>query len=430
MERVYLNKIGEHVGKEVEIKGWLYNKRSSGRIQFLIIRDGTDLIQGVLVRDEVAPEVFEAAKNLTQESSIIVRGTINEDKRSVSGYEMTITDLEIIQIAEEYPITPKEHGVDFLLDRRHLWLRSQKQHAVMLVRNEIIKASRQFFDDRDFILIDAPILTPAACEGTSTLFETDYFDEKAYLSQSGQLYMEAAAMAFGKVYCFGPTFRAEKSKTRRHLMEFWMIEPEVAFADMDDNMDLQEEYVCYIVQQVLKNRRRELEILERDISKLENVVAPFPRISYDEALEILRKNGVEKEWGEDLGGADETIIANQFDRPVFVHRYPTEIKAFYMKPDPERPEVVLGSDMLAPEGYGEIIGGGERISDPELIMERLYAHNLPEEDYAWYLDLRRFGTVPHSGFGLGLERAVSWICGLSHLREAIPFPRLINRLYP
>lgn len=430
MERVYLNKIGEHVGKEVEIKGWLYNKRSSGRIQFLIIRDGTDLIQGVVVRDEVPTEVFEAARSLTQESSIIVRGTIHEDKRSVSGYEMTVTDLKIIQIADEYPITPKEHGVDFLLDRRHLWLRSQKQHAVMLVRNEVIKASRQFFDDRDFILMDAPILTPAACEGTSTLFETDYFDEKAYLSQSGQLYMEAAAMAFGKVYCFGPTFRAEKSKTRRHLMEFWMIEPEVAFADMDDNMDLQEEYVCYIVQQVLKNRRRELEILERDISKLENVVAPFPRISYDEALDILRENGVEKEWGEDLGGADETIIASKFDRPVFVHRYPTAIKAFYMKPDPERPEVVLGSDLLAPEGYGEIIGGGERISDPELILQRLHEHELPEEDYAWYLDLRKFGTVPHSGFGLGLERAVSWICGLSHLREAIPFPRLINRLYP
>lgn len=430
MERVYLNKIGEHVGKEVEIKGWLYNKRSSGRIQFLIIRDGTDLIQGVLVRDEVPTEVFEAAKTLTQESSLIVRGVVHEDERSVSGYEMTITDLEIVQIAEEYPITPKEHGVDFLLDRRHLWLRSQKQHAVMLVRNEIIKASRQFFDDRDFILMDAPILTPAACEGTTTLFETDYFEEKAYLSQSGQLYMEAAAMAFGKVYCFGPTFRAEKSKTRRHLMEFWMIEPEVAFADMEDNMQLQEDYVCYIVQQVLQNRRKELEILERDISKLEAVVAPFPRISYDEALEILRKNGVEKEWGEDLGGGDETIIANQFDRPVFVHRYPTEIKAFYMKPDPERPEVVLGSDLLAPEGYGEIIGGGERISDPELIMQRLREHNLPEEDYAWYLDLRRYGTVPHSGFGMGLERAVSWICGLSHLREAIPFPRLINRLYP
>ncbi|NMA60700.1 MAG: asparagine--tRNA ligase [Firmicutes bacterium] len=430
MERVYLNKIGEHVGKEVEIKGWLYNKRSSGRIQFLIIRDGTDLIQGVLVRDEVPTEVFEAAKTLTQESSLIVRGVVHEDERSVSGYEMTITDLEIVQIAEEYPITPKEHGVDFLLDRRHLWLRSQKQHAVMLVRNEIIKASRRFFDDRDFILMDAPILTPAACEGTTTLFETDYFEEKAYLSQSGQLYMEAAAMAFGKVYCFGPTFRAEKSKTRRHLMEFWMIEPEVAFADMEDNMQLQEDYVCYIVQQVLQNRRKELEILERDISKLEAVVAPFPRISYDEALEILRKNGVEKEWGEDLGGGDETIIANQFDRPVFVHRYPTEIKAFYMKPDPERPEVVLGSDLLAPEGYGEIIGGGERISDPELIMQRLREHNLPEEDYAWYLDLRRYGTVPHSGFGMGLERAVSWICGLSHLREAIPFPRLINRLYP
>lgn len=430
MERVYLNKIGEHVGKEVEIKGWLYNKRSSGRIQFLIIRDGTDLIQGVLVRDEVPTEVFEAAKTLTQESSLIVRGVVHADERSVSGYEMTITDLEIVQIAEDYPITPKEHGVDFLLDRRHLWLRSQKQHAVMLVRNEIIKASRRFFDDRDFILMDAPILTPAACEGTTTLFETDYFEEKAYLSQSGQLYMEAAAMAFGKVYCFGPTFRAEKSKTRRHLMEFWMIEPEVAFADMEDNMQLQEDYVCYIVQQVLQNRRKELEILERDISKLEAVVAPFPRISYDEALEILRENGVEKEWGEDLGGGDETIIANQFDRPVFVHRYPTEIKAFYMKPDPERPEVVLGSDLLAPEGYGEIIGGGERISDPELIMQRLREHNLPEEDYAWYLDLRKYGTVPHSGFGMGLERAVSWICGLSHLREAIPFPRLINRLYP
>lgn len=430
MKWAYLSEVGEHVGQEIEIRGWLYNKRSSGRIQFLIIRDGTDLIQGVLVRDEVSAEVFEAAKTLTQESSIIVRGIVRTDERSVSGYELSITDLEIVQIADEYPITPKEHGVDYLMDRRHLWLRSQKQHAVMLVRNEIIKASRQFFDDRGFVLMDAPILTPSACEGTSTLFETDYFDEKAYLSQSGQLYMEAAAMAFGKVYCFGPTFRAEKSKTRRHLMEFWMIEPEVAFADMEDNMQLQEEYVCYIIQQVLKNRKKELEILERDISKLEAVVAPFPRISYDEALEILRKNGVEKEWGEDLGGGDETIIASQFDRPVFVHRYPTEIKAFYMKPDPDRPDVVLGSDLLAPEGYGEVIGGGERISDPELLLERIREHKLPEEDYAWYIDLRKYGTVPHSGFGMGLERAVSWICGLSHLREAIPFPRLINRLYP
>lgn len=430
MKWVYLSEVGEHVGQEIEIRGWLYNKRSSGRIQFLIIRDGTDLIQGVLVRDEVSAEVFEAAKTLTQESSIIVRGIVRTDERSVSGYELSITDLEIVQIADEYPITPKEHGVDYLMDRRHLWLRSQKQHAVMLVRNEIITASRQFFDDRGFVLMDAPILTPSACEGTSTLFETDYFDEKAYLSQSGQLYMEAAAMAFGKVYCFGPTFRAEKSKTRRHLMEFWMIEPEVAFADMEDNMQLQEEYVCYIIQQVLKNRKKELEILERDISKLEAVVAPFPRISYDEALEILRKNGVEKEWGEDLGGGDETIIASQFDRPVFVHRYPTEIKAFYMKPDPDRPDVVLGSDLLAPEGYGEVIGGGERISDPELLLQRIREHKLPEEDYAWYIDLRKYGTVPHSGFGMGLERAVSWICGLSHLREAIPFPRLINRLYP
>ena len=430
MERVYLKRIGEHVGEEVEIRGWLYNKRSSGKIQFLIIRDGTDLIQGVLVKSEVPEEIFEAAKTLTQESSLIVRGLVKEEPRSVSGYELSITGLEIIQIAEEYPITPKEHGVEYLMDRRHLWLRSQRQHAIMLIRNEIIKASRQFFDDRDFLLIDAPILTPAACEGTSTLFETDYFDEKAYLSQSGQLYMEAAAMAFGKVYCFGPTFRAEKSKTRRHLMEFWMIEPEIAFADMDENMQVQEDYVCYIVQQVLKNRRKELEILERDLSKLESIVAPFPRISYDEAIATLQKNGVEITWGDDLGGGDETIIANQFDRPVFVHRYPTEIKAFYMKPDPERPEVVLGSDLLAPEGYGEIIGGGERISDPELLMQRLKEHNLPEEEYAWYTDLRRYGTVPHSGFGLGLERTVAWVCGLPHLREAIPFARLINRLYP
>lgn len=430
MERVYLKRIGEHVGNEVEIRGWLYNKRSSGRIQFLIIRDGTDLIQGVLVKAEVSEAVFEAAKTLTQESSVIVRGVVREEPRSLSGYELSVTDLKILQIAEEYPITPKEHGVEYLMDRRHLWLRSQKQHAVMLIRNEVIKASRRFFDERDFVLIDAPILTPASVEGTSTLFETDYFEDKAYLSQSGQLYMEAAAMAFGKVYCFGPTFRAEKSKTRRHLMEFWMIEPEVAFLDMDGNMDLQEEYVCYIVQQVLKNRRKELELLERDISKLEAIVAPFPRISYDEAIELLQREGADVTWGADFGGGDETIIANQFDRPVFVHRYPTAIKAFYMQPDPERPEVVLGSDLLAPEGYGEIIGGGERIYDLDIIQQRIREHNLPEEQYAWYIDLRRYGTVPHSGFGLGLERTVAWICGLPHLREAAPFPRLINRIYP
>ncbi|MDI9459068.1 asparagine--tRNA ligase [Candidatus Darwinibacter acetoxidans] len=430
MERTYLKHIAQHEGREVEIRGWLYNKRSSGKILFLIIRDGTGMIQGVVVKSEVAPEVFEAAKSLTQESSLIVRGTVRKEPRSVGGYELSVSELEIIQIAEEYPITPKEHGVEYLMDRRHLWLRSQKQHAIMLVRNELIKATRKFFDDRDFVLIDAPILTPAAAEGTTTLFETDYFEDKAYLSQTGQLYMEAAAMAFGKVYCFGPTFRAEKSKTRRHLMEFWMIEPEIAFADNEENMRIQEEYVSYLVQHALQNCRRELEILERDTSKLENVVPPFPRISYDEAVEILQKNGSEIQWGEDLGGGDETIIANQFDRPVFVHGYPAEIKAFYFKPHPERPEIVLGSDLLAPEGYGEIIGGGERISDLDLLMQRLKEHNLPEENYQWYLDLRRYGSVPHSGFGLGLERTVSWICGLSHLREAIPFPRLLNRLYP
>ncbi len=430
MKRVYLNKIGDHVGEEVEIRGWLYNKRSSGRIQFLIIRDGTDLIQGVLVKNDVPEEVFEAAHSLTQESSVIVRGIARSDERAPTGFELAITDLEIVQIAEEYPITPKEHGVEYLMNHRHLWLRSEKQRAVMLIRNEMIKLSRQFYDDRDFVLIDSPILTPAAVEGTTTLFETDYFDSKAYLSQSGQLYLEAAIMAFGKVYCFGPTFRAEKSKTRRHLMEFWMIEPEVAFADMDDNMELQEEYVSFLVQGVLRNRRRELEVLERDIARLENVTAPFPRISYDEAVELLQKSGSDIQWGEDLGGADETIIAREFDRPVFVHRYPTGIKAFYMKPDPERPEVVLGSDLLAPEGYGEIIGGGERIADPDLLRRRIEEHSLPAENYAWYVDLRRYGTVPHSGFGMGLERAVAWVCGLGHLREAIPFPRLINRIYP
>ena len=430
MKSVYLKHIGDHVGEEVEIRGWLYNKRSSGKIQFLIIRDGTDLIQGVVVKAEVSEEVFAAAKSLTQESSLIVRGIVRAEPRSVSGYELTVTDIEVLQIAEEYPITPKEHGIEYLMDRRHLWLRSQKQHAIMLIRNEIIKASRQFFDDRDFVLVDAPILTPASVEGTSTLFETDYFDDKAYLSQSGQLYMEAAAMAFGKVYCFGPTFRAEKSKTRRHLMEFWMIEPEVAFLDVDGNMDLQEEYVCYLIQQVLKNRRKELETIGRDISKLEAIKAPFPRISYDEAVQILHDNGVDFTWGDDFGAPDETLIASKFDQPVFVHRYPTDIKAFYFQPDPNRPEVVLGSDLLAPEGYGEIIGGGERIHDLDLIEQRLQEHNLPAEQYAWYVDLRRYGTVPHSGFGLGLERTVSWICGLPHLREAVPFARMLNRIYP
>jgi len=429
-ERVYLKHIGRHVGREVEIRGWLFNKRSSGKIMFLIIRDGTGMIQGVVVKSEVPEEVFAAAKSLTQESSLIVRGVVREEPRSLSGYELSVTGLEIVQVAEEYPITPKEHGVEYLLDRRHLWLRSRRQHAIMLVRNELIKATRKFFDERDFVLIDAPILTPASVEGTTTLFETDYFDEKAYLSQSGQLYMEAAAMAFGRVYCFGPTFRAEKSKTRRHLMEFWMIEPEMAFCDNEENMRLQEEYVSYLVQHVLENCRPQLEILERDISKLEAVVPPFPRLSYDEAVELLQQHGSEIKWGDDLGAPDETIIASQFDKPVFIHGFPTQIKAFYFQPHPKRPEIVLGSDLLAPEGYGEIIGGGERIHDLDLLMQRLKEHNLPQEQYEWYLDLRRYGSVPHSGFGLGLERTVSWICGLAHLREAIPFPRMLNRIYP
>jgi len=430
VEQVYLKHIGQHVGSEVEIRGWLYNKRSSGKILFLIIRDGTDLIQGVVVKSEVPQEVFEGAKRLTQESSLIVRGVVREEPRAVSGYELAVTDLEIVQLAEEYPITPKEHGVEYLLGRRHLWLRSRKQHAIMLVRNELIKATRKFFDERDFVLIDAPILTPASVEGTTTLFETDYFDDKAYLSQSGQLYMEAAAMAFGKVYCFGPTFRAEKSKTRRHLMEFWMIEPEMAFYDQEDNMKLQEEYVSYLVQHVLEHCQKELAVLERDITKLEKVVPPFPRLSYDQAVEMLQKNGSDIQWGEDLGAPDETIIANHFDKPVFIYGFPTEIKAFYFKPDPQRPEIVLGSDLLAPEGYGEIIGGGERIADLDLIVQRIREHNLPEEHYQWYIDLRKYGSVPHSGFGLGLERTVAWICGLAHLREAIPFPRMLNRIYP
>lgn len=430
VERILLKHIGRHVGTEVEIRGWLYNKRSSGKILFLIIRDGSGMVQGVMVKNEVPEEVFEAARRLTQESSVIVRGIVREEPRAISGYELSITHVEIVQLAEEYPITPKEHGVEYLLDRRHLWLRSRKQHAIMLVRNEIIKATRKFFDERDFVLIDAPILTPASVEGTTTLFETDYFEDKAYLSQSGQLYMEAAAMAFGRVYCFGPTFRAEKSKTRRHLMEFWMVEPEMAFCDNEENMKIQEEYVSYLVQHVLEHCRPQLEILERDISKLETVVPPFPRLSYDEAVEILQKNGSEIQWGDDLGGGDETIIANMFDRPVFIYGYPTEVKAFYFAPDPKRPEVVKGSDMLAPEGYGEIIGGGERIADLELLRQRLKEHNLPEDKYSWYLDLRRYGSVPHSGFGLGLERTVTWICGLPHLREAIPFPRMLNRIYP
>ncbi|MEW6228819.1 MAG: asparagine--tRNA ligase [Bacillota bacterium] len=430
MQSAYVSHIGEHEGKEVEIRGWLYNKRSSGSIHFLIIRDGTGFIQAVAVRGQVPDEDFAACENLTQESSLIVRGTVRADRRAPGGYEIAVSGIKPVSIAEEYPMSLKEHGVDFLMDHRHLWIRTPRQAAILRVRDEIVKAIRDFLDEREFVLVDAPILTPSACEGTTTLFETDYFDTKAYLTQSGQLYMEAAAMALGRVYCFGPTFRAEKSKTRRHLTEFWMIEPEMAWVDLDGNVRLQEDLVSYVVQRVLEKRAGELAVLQRDTSKLEKVRPPFPRITYDEAVDVLRRHGVEFEWGNDFGGGDETILADEFDLPVFVHRYPTTCKAFYMKPDPGRPEVCLSADLLAPEGYGEIIGGGQRIDDPELLDHRIREHNLPAEAYKWYMDLRRYGSVPHSGFGLGVERTVAWVCGLDHVRETIPFPRLLNRIYP
>jgi len=430
VQSVDISHVAEHVGEEVKVRGWLYNKRSSGSVVFLIVRDGTGFIQAVVAKGEVPDEDFEACDRLTQESSLAVRGIIKADKRAPGGYELTATGVLPLHIAEEYPISLKKHGVDFLMDQRHLWLRTPRQAAILRIRHEIIRSIRDFLDEQEFVLVDAPILTPSACEGTTTLFATEYFDSTAYLSQSGQLYMEAAAMALGKVYCFGPAFRAEKSKTRRHLTEFWMVEPEMAWVDLDGNMKLQEELISYVVQRVLEERRNDLITVERDTGRLANIKPPFPRISYDEAVEILIKNGVEFEWGNDFGGGDETILAEQFELPVFVHRYPTDIKAFYMKPDPKRPEVCLSADLLAPEGYGEIIGGGQRIDDPELLSLRIREHDLPEEAYAWYMDLRKFGSVPHSGFGLGIERAVAWICGLDHIRETIPFPRLLNRIYP
>ncbi|QYR19860.1 asparagine--tRNA ligase [Paenibacillus sp. sptzw28] len=417
-------------GQSVWIGCWLNGKRSSGKIQFLQLRDGTGYIQGVVVKSEVPEADWEAAQQLTQESSLYVRGTVREEPRSPSGYELTVHEVEIIQLTQDYPITPKEHGVDFLMDRRHLWLRSPKQRAILVIRAEIIKAIQQFFDDRGFTLVDPPVLTPSSCEGTTNLFHTKYFDEDAYLTQSGQLYMEAAAMALGKVYSFGPTFRAEKSKTRRHLIEFWMIEPEMAFVDHEQNLRVQEQFISYVVQTVLSRCRKELETIGRDVSKLETIQAPFPRITYDEAIAMLNGQDFEVPWGEDFGAPHETAIAAKFDRPVFITHYPAAIKAFYMKPDPNRPEVVLCADMIAPEGYGEIIGGSQRIDDPELLAERFSEHELSVEAYQWYLDLRKYGTVPHSGFGLGLERTVAWICGLDHVRETIPFPRMLYRLYP
>ncbi|MDR7421721.1 MAG: asparagine--tRNA ligase [Armatimonadota bacterium] len=426
-----VDELREHVGRTVEVRGWLYNRRSSGKIHFLLVRDGTGVVQAVLSRADAPEEAFALAGRIPQESSVVVTGEVRADPRAPGGVELAVRALRLVHEAEPYPITPKEHGVEFLMDHRHLWLRSARQHAVLRVRAEIIRAMTDYLDARGYLRVDAPILTPAAAEGTTTLFETTYFDlGPAYLTQSGQLYNEAAAMAFGRVYCFGPTFRAEKSKTRRHLIEFWMLEPEAAYMELDEYMALAEEFVASVVARVLERRRSELAVLERDLAPLERVRAPFPRISYDEALRLLAERGLRVPWGEDLGGDEETALASAFDRPVFVHRYPVQCKAFYMQPDPKRPEVVLGADLLAPEGYGEIIGGGQRIHDLALLERRLVEHNLPPEPYRWYLDLRRYGSVPHSGFGIGIERTVAWICGLDHVRETIPFPRLLNRLYP
>jgi asparaginyl-tRNA synthetase len=431
MQKIYIQNLAPYVGETITLKGWLYNKRSSGKVRFIILRDGTGLLQCVVFKGNVSEEVFNLADRLGQESSIEITGKIKEEKRAPGGYEMDATDLKVISEAHDYPITPKEHGVEFLMDIRHLWLRSNRQVAVMRVRHRVIKAIRDFFDDRGFTLMDSPILTPAACEGTSTLFETPYFElGKAYLTQSGQLYAEAAAMALGKVYTFGPTFRAEKSKTRRHLTEFWMVEPEVAFNNLDDDMDLAEEFVEYIVQSVLKDKAEELVILNRNTALLEKVKRPFPRISYDEAVDILKKKNIDFEYGNDLGGTDETVVSSQFDRPVMVHRYPAEVKAFYMKRDPNDPTKALAVDVLAPEGYGEIIGGSQREDDYDALLSRIKEHNLPQEAFEWYLDLRRYGSVPHAGFGLGIERTVGWICGLEHVRESIPFARMIYRNTP
>ena len=431
--------VGKHEGQPVTIRGWLYNLRESGKLLFPIFRDGTGFIQGVIAKNAVSSEMFDSVKTLTQESSVIVRGIVRADKRAKGGYELDVQEVEVIARvpeADPYPISLKDHGVEFLMEHRHLWVRSPRQVAILRLRAEIIKAARDFFDDRGFTLTDPPILTPAACEGTSTLFEVDYFDDLAYLTQSGQLYIEATAMALGKVYSFGPTFRAEKSKTRRHLTEFWMVEPEVAYAKLDDIMDLAEQFISFIVQRCLERRRPELETIGRDIAKLENITPPFPRIAYDEAVALLQeghaKGALETrfEWGGDLGSPDETYLSSQFDKPVMVHRYPTAIKAFYMEPDPQRPELALCLDVLAPEGYGEIIGGSQRIGSYQVLQQRIREHQLPEESFKWYLDLRKYGGVPHAGFGMGIERAVAWICALDHVRETIPFARMLNKIYP
>jgi len=435
--QTYINQLSEHIGEEITLKGWLYNLRSSGKLLFPQLRDGTGVVQCVVFKIAVPEETWEALKNLGQESALIINGKVRADERAPGGYEIDVSSAEVVSTAHDYPITPKEHGTEFLMDHRHLWLRSRRQHAILKVRHTVVKAVRDFLDEDGFTLMDAPIFTPAACEGTTTLFEVDYFDEaKAYLTQSGQLYNEATAAAFGKVYCFGPTFRAEKSKTRRHLTEFWMVEPEMAYATLEDVMNLCERFLSYIASRVIEDRKEELKILERDTSKLEAIVPPFPRLHYDEAVRLLQE-GHERgelearfEWGGDFGAPDETYISSGFDRPVMVHHYPAAVKAFYMARDPDRSELALGVDVLAPEGYGEVIGGGERATSLEFLQGQIKEHDLPEEAFQWYLDLRRYGSVPHAGFGMGIERCTTWMCGIEHVREAIPFPRMLYRLKP
>jgi asparaginyl-tRNA synthetase len=429
-EWVYIRDIASFEGKEITVKGWLYNRTDKGKLQFLLIRDGTGIVQGVVFERDVGPEVFADAQRLTQESSLWVTGKVHADRRAPGGYELQVSDIRVIQLTADYPIAPKEHGVAFLMEHRHLWLRSANQHAILSIRAEAIKAIRDWLDSHGFLNVDTPILTPSSCEDTSTLFETDYFGDPAYLTQSGQLYNEAAIGAFGRVYCFGPTFRAEKSKTRRHLTEFWMVEPEMAYVDLDGCMEVEEQFVSYIVQTVLRKRAAELEALGRDTARLEKVVPPFPRITYDEAVDLLTKAGLGFQWGDDFGAPHETVIGESFEKPVFVYHYPTRCKAFYMEGPPTRPDVCLSVDLLDDEGYGEIIGGGQRTSSYELLEQRIQEHNLPREDYEWYLDLRRYGTVPHSGFGLGVERTVTWLCGIRHIRETIAFPRMLEKIYP
>jgi asparaginyl-tRNA synthetase len=431
MNTVRIVDFGSHVGEEVRVQGWLHNKRSSGKLQFLIVRDGSGFAQAVMAKAAVPPDAWAAGEAMGQESSLELAGKVKADARAPGGYEVDVTGLSVLHATHDYPITPKEHGTAFLMEHRHLWLRSQRQHAVIRVRHAVVKAVRDFLDDSGFTLVDTPIFTPAACEGTTTLFGVPYFDEgTAYLTQSGQLYNEANAAAHGKVYCFGPTFRAEKSKTRRHLTEFWMVEPEMAFAHLQDAVTVAQDLICSVVQRVLETRKEELKTLERDVSKLEKVQAPFPWLHYDDAIKLIQAKGSETQWGSDFGGTDETVIAESYDRPVVVHRFPSAIKAFFMEPDPQRPELSLSADILAPEGYGEIVGGGERMSSSDHLLRRIHEHQLPEEAFRWYIDLRRFGSVPHAGFGMGIERVVTWVCGLEHLRETIAFPRTLYRIYP